>query len=134
STTPNYFVGGVSVDGIDDPPNRSQLLTAAKLQLGAPFADSRAAQAVENMQERLEANGLYRAKLRYQVQRDPATAEASVRFQLEAGSRARFGGVVLSGDFHRPMSSIVRSTRWRRGFGPIVFPGWREVTESRVQS
>src|SRR6185503_16117682 len=38
STTPNYFVGGVSIDGVDDPPNRSQLLTASKLELGAAFA------------------------------------------------------------------------------------------------
>ncbi len=133
STTLNFFVGGVSIDGIDDPPNRSQLLTSAKLELGAPFADGRATQAVEHMQERLEANGIYGAKLRYQIQRDPATEEASVRFQLEAGKRARFGGVMLSGDFQRPMGNIVRSTRWRRGFGPLTFPGWREVTESRVQ-
>lgn len=134
STTPNYFVGGVSVDGVDDPPNRSQLLTSAKLELGAPFSEDRVVQAIENMQQRLRANGLYQAKLSSQIQRNPVTEEASVRFQLEAGKRARFGGVMVSGDFQRPTGRIVRATRWQRGFGPIVFPGWREATESRVQS
>ena len=134
STTPSYFVGGVSIDGVNDPPNRSQLLTASKLELGTPFAESQAAQAVENMQERLRANGLYRATLRYQVERNPSTEEASIHFDLTTGGRARFDGVMLGGTFQRSPAAIIRSTRWRRGFGPILFPGWREVTENRIET
>ena len=40
STELTYFVGGVSFDGVADPPNRNQLLTATKLDLGMPFAES----------------------------------------------------------------------------------------------
>jgi outer membrane protein insertion porin family len=134
STTLNYFVGGVGIDGVNDPPNRSQMLTASKLELGTPFAESQAAQAVENMQERLRANGLYRAKLRYELERNPSTEEASIHFQLDAGGRARFDGVLLSGAFQRSPAAIIKSTRWRRGFGPILFPGWRQVTENRIET
>src|SRR5258708_27419416 len=84
STVLNYFVGGVSIEAVADPPNRSQLLTASKLDLGAPFTENQLVQSVENMQERLRANGLYRAKLRYELERNPSTEEASIRFLLDS--------------------------------------------------
>src|SRR5579872_7309509 len=46
STALTYFVGGVSFAGVADPPNRNQLLTATKLELGMPFTDSQMPQAV----------------------------------------------------------------------------------------
>ena len=134
STTFNYFTEGVTFDGISDPPNRSQLLTASKLELGMLFTESEMAQAVENIRERLRANGLYHSGVRYQVRRNPATGEASVHFLLDAGKHARFDGVQLRGTFDRSPDSIIHATRWRRGFGPFRLPGWREATESRVQT
>ena len=134
STQLNYFVGGVSIEGVADPPNRNQLLTASKLELGAPFAETQLAQAAENMQERLRANGLNRAQIRYAFDRNPSTEEATIRFHLDSGDRARFDGVQLSGKFERLPSKIIRTTRWRRGFGPIQFPGWSQATENRVQT
>jgi len=134
TTAPNYFVGGVSFVGISDPPNRSQLLTASKLELGALFSERQVKQAVENIQERLRANGLYRAKIQYELRRNPATEEASVRFDLDPGRRARFDDLILKGTFNKTADSIMRATRWRRGFGPFLFRGWREETENRVQT
>jgi outer membrane protein assembly complex protein YaeT len=134
STTLNFFVDGVSFEGVDDPPNRSQLLTASKLELGTLFSESQMGQAVANLQERLRANGLYQAKINYSLTRNPLTEEASVRFQLDPGPRARFAGVQLTGTFKRSAESIVHGTRWRRGFAFMTFPGWREATENRVQT
>src|SRR6185295_12069314 len=108
--------------------------TASKLELGAAFAENQAVQAIENMQERLRANGLYHAQLRYQVERNPSTEEASIHFELVTGNRARFDGVMLGGTFQRSPMAIIRSTRWHRGFGAIQFPGWREVTENRIET
>ena len=130
----NYFVGGVNIDGVADPPNRNQLLTASKLELGAPFFETQMMESVENLQERLRANGLYRARIRYDLERNPATEEVGVNFQLNSGPRARFDGVQLTGKFDRPAAKIIRSTRWRRGFGPIQFPGWNQATENRIQT
>ena len=134
STSLNYFVDGVTFQGVTDPPNRSQLLTASKLELGTQFTENQMAQAVANIKERLRANGLYQAKIDYQVDRNPLTEEAAIRFQLEPGRRARFDGIDLSGTFVRTAESIRSATRWRRGFGPLTFPGWRELTENRVQT
>jgi outer membrane protein insertion porin family len=134
STELNYFVGGVGLEGAADPPNKAQLLTAAKLDLGAPFSGTDVGQAIENMQGRLRANGLYQARIQYQLDRNPSTEEAGILFDLDAGPRARFDGVKLTGTFNRAPEGILRSTGWRRGFAFIPWPGWRQATDNRVQN
>jgi outer membrane protein insertion porin family len=133
STELNYFVGGVTLEGAADPPNKAQLLTAAKLDLGAPFSGTDVGQAIENMQGRLRANGLFQAKIQYQLDRNPSTEEVGIDFDLNAGDRARFDGVKLTGTFNRTPEDIIKSTGWRRGFAFISWPGWRQATDSRVQ-
>ncbi len=134
STQFNYFVGGVTFEGVADPPNRNQLLTATKLELGAPFNESQLKQSIDNLQERLRANGLHRATFRYDLDRNPSTEEVGVRFQLNSGPRARFDGVNLTGTFDRPADKIIRATRYRRGIAFIQLPGWSLATEDRVQT
>ncbi len=134
ATQLNYFVGGVTFEGVADPPNRNQLLTATKLELGAPFNESQLKQSIDNLQERLRANGLHRATIRYDLDRNPTTEEVGVRFQLNAGPRARFDGVNLAGKFERPMDKIIRATRYRRGILFIQFPGWSFATEDRIET
>ncbi len=133
STQLAYFVSGVTMQGVDEPPTKGQLVSATKLELGKPFEDSEMEQAAENMVERLRANGLYQAKVTYRVDRNPDTEEVGIHFDINAGDRARFDGVSLLGDFTKPAENIDNETHWRRGFGPVRFPGWKKVTESLVQ-
>jgi outer membrane protein insertion porin family len=132
ATEITYFVGQVTIDGVQEPPNKGQLSTASKLELGTPFADNDMEQAVQNMVERMRANGFHNAKIDYHVDRDPATEEASIHFDIQAGARARFDGVALTGKFVKTPESIVKATHWRRGFLFLTFPGWRYATESVV--
>jgi outer membrane protein insertion porin family len=134
STELSYFVGRVTLDGIAEPPNRGQLTTASKLELGKPFADNDMEQAVQNMVERMRANGFRNAKIDFQVDRDPATEEAAIHFDIQSGARARFEGVTLTGKFTRSTEHIIHATHWRRGFLFVTFPGWRYATENRVNS
>jgi len=57
-----------------------------------------------------------------------------VYFDVDTGYRAHFDGVELAGQINRSKESAVKATGWHRGFGPVRIPGWREVTESRVQT
>jgi outer membrane protein insertion porin family len=129
----NFFVSSVSIDGVSEPPTKGQLSTAAKLELGTPFEDKQLVRASENITERLRANGLYHATVTHSVDRDPATEEAQIHFYIDAGPRARFDGITVSGTPSRPLDAIIHETRWRRGFGPITFPGWKYATESLIQ-
>lgn len=133
STKETYFVSGVSVEGAAEPPTRGQLESATKLELGAPFSEGDIEQAVENIQERLRANGLYQAQVTSHTDKYPATEEVFVRFHIDPGDRARFDGVDLTGDFKRPERNIIDSTHWRRGIWLIHLPGWRQETEALVQ-
>ena len=128
-----YFVSRVAFNGVAEPPTKGQLLTAVKLELGRPFEEGELEQARENVEERLRANGFYHGTVQTRVERNPETEEAQIHFDLDTGDRARFDGVNLNGTFSRSRQKIVSDTRWRRGFGPFKFPGWREVTESLVQ-
>ncbi len=132
STELSYFVGRITLDGVAEPPNRGQLTAASKLELGTPFADNVMEQAVQNMVERMRANGFRNANIDYKVNRVPATEEVDIHFDIRAGNRARFDGVTLTGKFDRTPESIVHATHWRRGFLFLTFPGWRFATESRV--
>lgn len=129
-----YFISRVSVEGEREPPNRNQLITAAKLDLGAPFRMADLEQSLNNMRERLRANGLYQADIQHHVDLEPATEEASVYFDISAGERAHFGGVELSGNFTQPAGRLIAATDWKRSLGPLRLPGWRDVTENRLQT
>jgi outer membrane protein insertion porin family len=134
STELTYFVGGVTVDGAANPPSRAQLLAASMLELGTHFDANQMGQAVANMQERLRANGLYGASIQYHLSPNPSTEEMGIDFDLDPGPRARFDGVNVEGKFARTRESVIRATRWRRGFWGLQFPGWRPATETTVQS
>lgn len=134
TTTPSFFISGVTIEGEDDPPNRNQLAAATKLELGAPFVSTQIETAVTNMEDRLRANGFYQARIQYSLERNADTEEATIHFDIDTGDRARFGGVVLGGQIGGNADRVIRSTRWRNGFGPLQFSGWRPVTETRVQS
>ncbi len=133
-TEPAYFVSGVQVEGENDPPNKAQLVAATRLELGAPFAQEDLAPAIENMQERLKANGFYNAQIQTAVTRDETTEEASIRFTINTGPRARFDGIQLSGTFLKTEESIIHTSGWRRHFAFVTLSGWRNVTENVVQS
>lgn len=133
-TEPTYFIGGVTISGIASPPNRNQLLNTAKLELGTPFSDQGLQQAVASMRERLLANGLYRSRIATEVERNPLTEEATIHFDLTANQRARFDGIRATGSPVPPLERLGRVTRWRRTIGPLLLPGWRQVTETRVET
>ena len=134
STELSYFVGRISLAGVAEPPSRGQLTTASKLELGAPFQENDMEQAVQNMVERMRANGFHDAKIDYSINKRPATEEVDVHFDIQSGDRARFDGVTLSGKFTKTPESIVKATHWRRGFLFVTLPGWRPATENRLNA
>jgi outer membrane protein insertion porin family len=130
-TTDATFVGRVSAEGSPDPPSPGQLVTASKLLLGTEFADNDLPPALENIQNRLRANGLYNAKVTPQLTRDPDIQQINIDFRIDSGDRAKFAGVIVEGDPERSVRAIIRSTKWRRPFGLF---GWNPLTENRLQT
>ncbi len=131
TTTPNWFIGRVTVDNVPEPPNEGQLVNATKLSLGTEYTDGSISQAMENLLEVLRNNGFYQAKVQPDLEHRPDIDQVSVHFLVEPGERARFSQPVIKGNPERPVETIVAATRWKRLFGLL---GWHAVTDRRVES
>ncbi|MEI9812843.1 MAG: POTRA domain-containing protein [Acidobacteriota bacterium] len=136
ATQPVYFISRVSIRGEQEPPTRNQLSTAARLDLGSALEADAVDAALVRMQERLRANGLFHADVQSRVDLVNATAEASVYFDLKPGDRAHFAGVTFTGEgiSQTEQASLTRASDWHRGLLILPLPGWRPLTENRLQS
>lgn len=124
------FVGNVTTVGkISDPPSETQIINAARLNLGAPFEPDMLEQAQKNVQHLFTSNGLYEATVRLETLDDPQHEQTSVRIIVEPGPRARYSEPVIRGETKLPDSTIIRATGWRF----FLIGRWRRVTESLTQ-
>lgn len=125
-----WFIGRVSVEGVPEPPNRGQLINAARLELGREFREEQAKAAMENILGALRNNGFYQAKVDRFLDYQPAFAQVNILFQVDPGPRARFGEPIIRGVPPQKAKALVKATRWQRGW---FLSGWRSVTERRLQ-
>jgi outer membrane protein insertion porin family len=130
-TKPAFFIGYVEVEGVPDPPNEGQLLVASKLTLGAPYVPDETAAAVSRIVDLLKRNGFYNAGIEPATAIREATQQVQIDFHADPKQRAKFDGLVVSGDTLRPDESLIHSSGWKRLGG---FLGWHPLTDTRVQS
>jgi outer membrane protein insertion porin family len=124
-TQPARFVGHVGARGdIKDPPSRAVIIGDSQLYLGQPFDEDSLILARKNLEEQLRENGLYSGHVGVSTIEDPVTHNMTVRFDVEAGKRARYSKPIIRGDAKLPNSTIVRATGWR---WPLIHK-WRQVT------
>ncbi len=121
------FIGHVSADGkISDPPSRGVILSDAELNLGTPFDPDALNTGKKNIQQLLRDNGLYEAQVDVATMEDPDTHQVTIRFDVEAGKRARYEMPAIRGDTKLSNETIVRATGWRIRF----IHRWRKVTQA----
>jgi outer membrane protein insertion porin family len=125
------FIGGVDVDGAPGAVPRGELINAAKLPLGQPFDESLAKQAVESIEQELRLDGFYGSNVKYALQRDTLHSQVNIFFFVEPGPRARFSQPIFKGTLLFPEPKLTATTKWRR---PFYLPGWRYLSEARIQS
>lgn len=125
------FIGNVDVEGSPGAVPRGELINAAKLQLGLPFDESMANQAVESIEEELRLDGFYGSNVKYALDRDTLHSQVNIYFFVEPGPRARFGKPILKGTLVFPETRLIRATKWQK---PFPLPGWRYLSEQRVQT
>jgi outer membrane protein assembly complex protein YaeT len=129
-TVPARFVSGLSIEGgIDQPPNRGEVTSAAQIQLGARFRQEDVTAGVNRIDELFRSNGLYEAKVTPQVDERGAD-QVFVTFQLKPGKRAKYDTPVIHGETKLSDGIILHATGWRI---PLIH-WWRHVTESRTRA
>jgi outer membrane protein insertion porin family len=96
--TPAYYVNRIVVSGLPDPPSESAATSALGLTLGQQFRESAMAPALDRLEQLVEGEGLYNARLTYKLTPDPATQQMDITVLAEPGERARAGTVTLVDD------------------------------------
>jgi len=96
-TSPNYFVGEITVDGAPPHPTDTQIINASKLQLGELFTREKMDRALLRIRELMEENGYYRSQISDEEQPNPKTQEVAIRFKVSVGERAHVGSVTITG-------------------------------------
>ena len=109
-TKPAYFIGYFDVNGVGDPPNQGQLLVASKLTLGADYVPSETTAAVARITDLLKRNGFYNVGIEPATSTREATQEVHIDFHVDPGRRAKFDGLIASGDSLRPLEKVIQSS------------------------
>ena len=123
TTSPNFFVGAVDVEGAPRHPSYNQIVNAAKLQLGELYTIDKLNGALQNIRQLLQENGYYRARVTGESISNSATQETNILFHIAAKESAHVGEVKVTGQTGFSQSQVEDITK--------MHPGDR-ITASRV--
>ncbi len=95
----NFFIGAITLDGAPRTgPKYSQLINAAKLDLGSLYSRAKIDAAVAGIRHSLEDGGYYRASITPEFIAHGAEQQLDVHFHIVPGPQARIGAVEITGD------------------------------------
>ena len=95
---PNLFIGRITVNGVNNERLSGVLERSTRMNAGTVFTDSKFLQAQTLLQQTLNENGYYEAKIFASTTIDSANSQVNVAFQIEQGRQARVGDVAVKGD------------------------------------
>jgi outer membrane protein insertion porin family len=123
TTSLNFFVGAVQVEGAPNHPNANQIVNASKLQLGELYNQEKLNRAVENIQQLMQENGYYRARVTAESTNNAENQQANILFRISPGAQAHIGEVKVVGTSNLSVAQVQEFAN--------MHPGDR-VTASRV--
>ncbi len=97
TTSLNFFVGAVDVEGAPSHPNPNQILNATKFQLGELYTADKLNRALQNVRQLMQENGYYRARVTAESISKAATQQVNILFHITPGEPAHVGEVRLTG-------------------------------------
>jgi len=97
TTSPNFFIGAVDVEGAPPKPTPNQIINAAKLQLGELYTQDKLNRALENIRQLMQEDGYYRARVTAESSKNLPTQQVGVLFHVTVGEQARVGEVKVTG-------------------------------------
>jgi outer membrane protein assembly complex protein YaeT len=99
---PNFFVSQVVINGLEEPPTLSTALGSLRLGLGDTFREAMLTQSFDRLRQLLNEEGLYQARLAYQLMPRPEVRQMDIAITVEPGARARIGAISLMNDSSFP--------------------------------
>jgi outer membrane protein insertion porin family len=103
TTSLNFFIGAVEVEGAPGRPSYNQIVNASKFQLGELHTVDKLDRALQNIRQLMQENGYYRARVTAESTSNPGTQQVNIIFHIAAGEAAHIGEVNVTG--HSNLSS-----------------------------
>jgi outer membrane protein assembly complex protein YaeT len=129
-TKNSWFIGNVTAFGhISHPPHAGQLVSTTRLDLGAPYTESKLDQAIAGQKHLLESNGLFLSEVHPVFDYDTTHQQINIRFEIDSGRRARFGPPALTGDLKIDNDRILHAAKFRR----FMIHTWKPMTQTRMR-
>jgi outer membrane protein assembly complex protein YaeT len=91
----DFYNNVVRIDGLKEPPTEPAAQAAVRLTLGQPFREGSLKEGIDRLEGALHDEGLYRAKVSYDLNPKPDTRQMDVNIHVEAGTRARIGAITV---------------------------------------
>ncbi len=97
TTSANFFVGAVDVEGAPTRPTPNQIVNATKFQLGELYTHDKLNRALENIRQLMQEGGFYRARVTAESTSNAETQQVDILFHVTPGSQAHVGEVKVTG-------------------------------------
>jgi outer membrane protein assembly complex protein YaeT len=97
TTSLNFFVGAVDVEGVPGHPNYNQIVNAAKFQLGELYTPDKLERALRNVRQLMQENGYYRARVTAESTSNAANQQINILLHITPGEYAHVGQVEVTG-------------------------------------
>src|ERR1700722_12440178 len=123
TTSLNFFVGAIDVEGAPGHPSYNQIVNASKLQFGELHTLDKLNRSLQNIRQLMQENGYYRARVTAESTANAATQQVNILFHITAREPAHVGEVKGSGHPSFSQSQVQDLAR--------LHPGER-VTAARI--
>jgi outer membrane protein insertion porin family len=107
----NFFNNVIRVEGLKEPPTEPAALASLRLNLGEPFRESAVREAVDRLMATLHDDGLYQAKITWQLIPHEDTRQMDVTVTVDPGMRARIGDISIVNQTPYPDAQLLHRTK-----------------------
>jgi outer membrane protein insertion porin family len=102
----NFYVNQVLVVGVQEPPSETVAVSALRFDFGAIFRESDMPAAIARLQQTLQDEGFYQAKLTYALTPHEQTRQMDITVNVEPGPRAVIGAVSITDETPFPEAQL----------------------------
>jgi outer membrane protein insertion porin family len=107
----DYYNNVVRIDGLKEPPTEPAAQAAVRLTLGEPFREGSLREGIARLESTLHDEGLYRAKVTYDLHPDSDTRQMDVNIHVDSGARALIGGISIKNQTRYSDADLLRRAK-----------------------
>jgi outer membrane protein insertion porin family len=109
--TRDFYNNVIRIDGLKEPPTEPAAQSALRLNLGEPFRESAVKDGVQRLEDTLHEEGLFEAKVTYDLAPHPDTRQMDVNVHVSPGPRARLGAVTVQNQTPDQTAQLLKKSK-----------------------